>query len=307
LRHSLLRASFIPDRTQRELRELTRYRTSLVRERSAEPNRLKKVLEGATIKLAAVTKDLMGASARSMLATLVEGSNDVAAMAELARGRLRPKIPELEQALAGQMGAHQRFLVAEQLVPIDSLDEQIERISAEITERLRPVDQALTFLDSIPDVARRGAEILVAEIGVDMERFPTAGHLASWAGMAPGTNESAGKRRSGKTSTGSPWLRSLLVEAAHAAGQTKDTYLGAPYRRLAGRKGRKRAAVAVGHSILVIAYHLLLLAEPYQDLGVDYFERRNPTGPGAPAFPSGQGAWLHDHPRLPCCLIPWLL
>ncbi|GAC1640081.1 MAG: hypothetical protein NVS4B2_29550 [Chloroflexota bacterium] len=275
LRHGLLKASFIPDRAQRELRELTRYRTSLVRERSAELNRLKKVLEGANIKLAVVTKDLMGASAREMLAALIAGSDDTAMMAELARGRLRAKIPQLEQALAGHMGAHQRFLLAEQLAHIDFLDERIERVSAQIAERLRPFERELTLLDSIPGVARRGAEVLLAEIGVEMQRFPTAAHLASWAGMAPGNNESAGKRRSGRTSKGSPWLRELLVEAAHAAGHTKDTYLGAQYRRLTGRKGRKRAAIAVGHSILVIAYHLILLQQPYRDLGVDYFERRN--------------------------------
>lgn len=275
LRHGLLTASFIPDRDQRELRELTRYRTSLVRERSAELNRLKKVLEGANIKLAVVTKDMMGVSAREMLQALVAGQDGSATMAELARGRLRAKIPQLEQALTGQMGAHQRFLLAEQLAHIDFLDEQIDRVSAEIAERLHPFDQAITLLDTIPGVARRGAEVLVAEIGVEMQRFPTAAHLASWAGMAPGNNESAGKRRSGKTRKGSPWLRELLVEAAHAAGHTKDTYLGAQYRRLVGRKGRKRAAIAVGHSILIIAYHLLLLEEPYQDLGVDYFERRN--------------------------------
>lgn len=275
LRHGLLKASFIPDRAQRELRELTRYRTSLVRERSAELNRLKKVLEGANIKLAVVTKDLMGASAREMLAALVAGSEDAAAMADLARGRLRTKIPELEQALVGRVGTHHRFLLAEQLAHIDFLDEQIDRVSAQIAERLRPCEQALILLDTIPGIARRGAEVLVAEIGVEMGRFPTAAHLASWAGMAPGHNESAGKRRSGKTRKGSPWLRELLVEAAHATGHTKDTYLGAQYRRLAGRKGRKRAAVAVGHSILVIAYHVLLLQQPYQELGVDYFERRN--------------------------------
>jgi transposase len=275
LRHGLLTASFIPDRAQRELRELTRYRTSLIRERSAELNRLKKVLEGANIKLAAVTTNLMGTSARAMLAALVAGSEDPETMADLARGRLRSKIPQLERALAGQMGAHQRFLVAEQLAHIDALDEQIDRVSAEIAERLRPFEQAITLLDTIPGIARRGAEILIAEIGVDMGRFPRAGHLASWAGMVPGNNESAGKRRSGKTTKGSPWLRELLVEAAHAAGQTKNTYLGAQYRRLAGRKGSRRAAVAVGHSILVIVYHVLLLQEPYHELGADYLERRN--------------------------------
>lgn len=274
LRHGLLTASFIPDRDQRELRELTRYRTSLVQERTAEINRLKKVLEGVNIKLAAVTKNLMGISAREMLQALLAGTDDAACVAGLARGRLRAKIPQLKEALTGQMGPHQRFLLAEQLAHIDALDEQIERISAEIAERMRPCDEAITLLDTIPGIARHGAEVLVAEIGIDMSRFPTASHLASWAGMAPGNNESAGKRRSGKTRKGSPWLRALLVEAAYAAGRTKNTYLGAQYRRLAGRKGKKRAAIAVGHSILVIAYHLLRTRQPYEDLGVDYWEQR---------------------------------
>lgn len=275
LRHGLLTASFIPDRAQRELRELTRYRTSLIQERSAEINRLKKVLEGANIKLAAVTQDLMGVSAREMLAALLAGTDDAAALADLARGRLRAKIPQLKQALTGQMGAHQRFLLAEQLAHIDALDEQIDRISAEIAERMRPCEEAIALLDTIPGIGRQGAEVLVAEIGVDMGRFPSDGHLASWAGMVPGNNESAGKRRSGKTRKGSPWLRALLIEAAYAAGRTKTTYLGAQYRRLVGHVGKKRAAVAVGHSILVIAYHVLLCHQPYQDLGPDYFERRN--------------------------------
>lgn len=275
LRHGLLTANFIPDRAQRELRELTRYRTSLVQERTAEINRLKKVLEGASIKLAAVTKNLMGVSAREMLQALLAGTEDAAAMADLARGRLRAKIPQLEQALTGQVGPHQRFLVAEQLAHVDFLDEQIERISAEIAERMRPFEREIALLDTIPGIARQGAEVLVAEMGVKMDRFPSAGHLASWAGMAPGNNESAGKRRSGRTRKGSPWLRALLVEAAYAAGRAKHTYLGAQYRRLVGRKGKKRAAIAVGHSILIIAYHLLRTGEPYQDLGVDYWEQRH--------------------------------
>jgi transposase len=275
LRHGLLTASFIPDRAQRELRELTRYRTSLVQERTAELNRLKKVLEGANIKLAAVTKNLMGVSAREMLQALLAGTEDAAAMAELARGRLRAKIPQLEQALTGQVGPHQRFLVAQQLAHVDFLDEQIERVSAEIAERMRPFEEAITLLDTIPGIARQGAEVLVAEMGVEMDRFPSAGHLASWAGMAPGNNESAGKRRSGKTRKGSPWLRAQLVEAAYAAGRTKHTYLGAQYRRLVSRKGKKRAAVAVGHSILIIVYHLLRTGQPYQDLGVDYWEQHH--------------------------------
>jgi transposase len=274
LRHGLLQPSFIPDRPQRELRELTRYRTSLIQERTAEVNRLQKVLEGANIKLAAVATDIMGTSGRAILAALVGGAGEATTLAQLARGRLREKIPQLEQALAGQFHTHQRFLVAQQLAHIDFLDEVIERVSAEVAERVRPFEEVVALLDTIPGVGRRTAEVLVAEIGVDMTRFPTAAHLAAWAGVAPGNNESAGKRRHAQTRKGSPWLRATLVEAAQAAGRTKSTYLGAQFRRLLPRKGKKRAAVAVGHSILVIAYHLLSKREPYHDLGVTYFDQR---------------------------------
>ena len=275
LRHGLLRASFIPDRPQRELRELTRYRTSLIRERAAEVNRVQKVLEGANIKLAAVASDLTGVSGRAMLAALLDGHMDAAAMAQLAQGKLRAKIPQLEQALVGQFGAHQRFMIAQQLVHIDTLDEIIARVSVEIAERVHPFAQEIAQLDSITGVGQRTAEAVVAEVGVDMTRFPTADHLTSWAGLAPGNNESAGKRRSGKTRKGSPWLRAVLIEAAHAAGRTKDTYLGAQYRRLLARKGKKRAAVAVARSILVIAYHILRDHEPYHDLGAAYLDQRD--------------------------------
>jgi transposase len=275
LRHGLLRASFIPDRPQRELRELTRYRTSLIRERTAEVNRVQKVLEGANIKLAVVASDLTGVSGRAMLAALLDGSTDAAAMAQLARGKLRAKIPQLEQALVGQFGAHQRFLIAQQLVHIDTLDEIIERVSAEIAERVHPFAPEIAQLDSVTGVGQRTAEAVVAEVGVDMTRFPTADHLTSWAGLAPGNNESAGKRHSGKTRKGSPWLRAVLIEAAHAAGRTKDTYLGAQYRRLLARKGKKRAAVAVARSILVIVYHILRDHEPYHDLGASYLDQRD--------------------------------
>jgi transposase len=274
LRHGLLRASFIPDRAQRELRELTRYRTSLIQERAAEVNRLQKVLEGANIKLAAVTRDITGVSCREILAELVAGSIDAVAMANLARGKLRAKIPELEQALVGRMRPHQQFLIAEQLAHIDAMDEAIERVSAEIEQRTRPCAEAIALLDTIPGVARRTAEVLVAEIGTDMTRFPTAGHLASWAGLAPGNNESGGKRRGGKTRKGSPWLRAALVEAANGAGRKNGTYVQAQYRQLTRRKGRKRAAVAVAHTTIVIAYHVIKEQRPYSDLGADYLDRR---------------------------------
>jgi transposase len=274
LRHGLLRASFVPDRPQREVRELTRYRSALITERSAEVNRLHKTLEGANIKLASVATDIMGVSGRQMLAALVEGATDGAAVAQLARGRLREKLPELERALTGRMGTHQRFLLARQLAHIDFLDAQIEQVSAEVAARMRPFEEAIDRLDTIPGVGRRVAEVLVAEVGTDLARFPTAAHLASWAGMCPGNNESAGKRLSGRTRKGSPWVRTALIEAAQAASRTRGTYLAAQYRRLAARRGRKRALVAVGHTILVMAYHLLTRQLCYQELGVHYCDER---------------------------------
>jgi transposase len=273
LRHGLLKASFIPDREQRELRELVRYRTSLVQERTAAANRLQKVLEGANVKLASVATNILGRSGREMLQALVGGETNTAVMAEFARGRLRDKRPTLERALAGRFGPHQRFLVAQILAHIDFLDETIERLNVEIGERERPFEAVLGRLDTIPGVGRRIAEIIVAEVGPDVRRFPSAGHLASWAGLCPGQDESAGKRRSGKTRKGNRWLRSALVEAAQAARRTK-TYLAAQFRRLTTRRGLKKAMVAVAHSILRIVYHLLIDAHPFEDLGEAYFDQR---------------------------------
>jgi transposase len=263
LRHGLLRGSFVPDRPARELRELTRYRSALVRARTAELNRLQKTLEGANIKLASVVSDVTGVSARAMLGELVAGHEDAAAVAELAMGQLRRKLPELEQALTGRMSAHQRFMISQHLAHIDGLDEQIAAVGAEITERLRPFEPQLAILDSIPGIGRWSAEVILAEIGPDMRRFPTAGHLASWAGMCPGHDESAGKRRSGKTRKGSPWLRVTLTEAAYAAGRGNGTYLAARYHRLLLRRGKKRAAVAVGRTILEVCHQLLTSGQLY--------------------------------------------
>jgi len=273
LRHGLLKASFVPERAQREVRELTRYRTSLVDERSAEVNRLQKTLEGANIKLSSVASDVLGKSGREMLEQLVAGSADTGELADLAKGRLRSKIPQLERALAGRFGPHQRFLVAQQLAHIDALDEILARLDAEVAERERPFEEAIELLDTIPGFGRRNAENLLAEIGPDMSRFPSAHHLASWARMCPGTDESAGKRKPASTGNGNPWLRRLLVESAHATART-NTYLGAQFRRLAARRGKKKAAVAVGHSQLVIAYHMLRMPAPYADLGPNYFDVR---------------------------------
>ena len=275
LRHGLLRASFIPDRAQRELRELTRYRTSLRQERSAEVNRLHKHLEGANIKLGAVASNIVGLSARQMLQALAEGQTDAAVLAQLAQGRLRDKIPQLEQALAGTMRSHQRFLLAQQLTHLDDLDALLTRLDGEIAARLQSTEEAVTHLDTIPGVGRRTAEVIVAEVGTDIGRFPTAGHLAAWAGVAPGNNESAGKRKSGKTRKGSPWLRAALVEAAQAVGRSKKTALGAYYRRIAARRGRKRALIATAHRILEVAYYLLRDQADYREPGPDYYVARD--------------------------------
>ena len=275
LRHGLLRGSFVPDRPQRELRELTRYRTTLIRERAAEINRVHKTLEGANIKLGSVASEVFGVSGQRMVQALVAGTTDAAQLADLAKGKLRDKLPQLERALAGQVGPHQRFLLAQQLAHLASLDELIERVSAEVEQRLRPVQDAVDRLDTIPGVGRRTAEALVAEIGADLRRFPSAGHLASWAGMCPGNNESAGKRKSGKTRKGDRWLRIALIEAAHAASRTRGTYLAAQYHRLLARRGKKKAIVALGHTILTIAYHLLTRTTDYQELGALYFDERD--------------------------------
>lgn len=277
LRHGLLKASFVPARGQRDLRELTRYRARLVQERTREVNRLQKVLEGANIKLAAVATDITGKSARAMLEALVAGSTDVEIMAELAKGRMRTKLLQLRQALTGHFDDHQRFLVAELLAHIDYLDEGLQRVAAEIDDRMRPFEPAVQRLDAITGVGRTVAQGILAQTGADMSRFPSERHLSAWAGAAPGNRESAGKRKSGRTRKGNPFLRRLLVQAGHAAGRAKASYLSAQYHRLAARRGAKRAALAVGHSILVIVYHLLSNPErTYTDLGADYFLRRDP-------------------------------
>ena len=257
LRHGLLAPSFVPDRPARELRELTRYRTILVRERTAESTRLHQTLEGANIKLASVVSDVTGVSARAMLAELIAGSEDAAALAGLAVGQLRRKLADLEGALTGRVRAHQRFMLGQHLARIDELDAHITAVGEEIAARLRPFAAELAILDSIPGIGRWSAEVILAEIGPDMARFSTAGHLSSWAGMCPGHDERAGKRRLGKTRKGSPWLKVTLTEAAYAAGRGKDPFLSARSRRLIRRLGKKKAAVAVGRTILELAHTLL--------------------------------------------------
>jgi transposase len=268
LRHGLVRASFIPGLPQRELRELTRYRTALVRERAREVNRIHKTLEGANLKLGSVASDVLGKSGQAMLHALLAGITDPAVLADLALGTLRHKIPQLERALAGRFGPHQRMLLAEQLAHVDYLDATIARLNQEVPTRLAPFEALIARLDTIPGVGQLTAEALVAELGTDMGRFPSAKHLASWAGLCPGNDERAGKRRSGKTRKGNPWVRTLLIASGHATSRAKGTYLQAQYHRLAARRGTKKAAVAVGHSILVIVYHLIRDGGTYVDRSV---------------------------------------
>jgi len=274
LRHGLLQGSYIPSREQRELRELVRYRKSLVEERAREVNRLQKVLEGCNIKLSSVVSDITGVSGRAMIEAIINNIEDPKLLAQLARGKMKNKRKNLEQALYGLIGHHQKKLLSAQLKHIDFLDDQIKQLDQEIGERLRPFEEELNLLQTIPGVGKRTAEQLVAEIGTNMGRFPSSAHLSSWAGMAPGNNESAGKRKSGRTRKGNRHVRSGLVQAARAAARNKDNYLSAQYHRIAARRGSNRAAVAVGHSILVIAYHMLKRHQPYNELGSNYFDKR---------------------------------
>lgn len=306
LRHGLLRGSFIPPRAQRDLRDLTRQRTNLVQDRATVVNRLHKVLEWANIKLTSVATNVTGTSARAMLEAILEGQADPQVLAEFAQGRMRNKLPELERALAGRVREHHRFLIANHLAQIDFLDAQIAVFDAEITKYVehadpppadpsqrqppeteaqpapaangnQPLDWASTvaLLDTIPGIGQRLAEQLLAEIGPDMSRFPTEAHLASWAKLSPGNNESAGKRYSGRTGHGNRWLRSALVQAAHSAVKVKDSYFRSFYYRLAGRRGAKRALVAVAHRILTAAYYMLIRREPFRELGATYLDERN--------------------------------
>jgi transposase len=276
LQHGLLRASFIPPVTQRELRDLTRYRSTFIHERVNLINRVQKLLEDANIKLAAVASDVMGKSGRAMLAALIAGTTDPELLAALAKGRLRGKREQLLKALEGRVKPHHRFVLTELLCQIDSLDETLARFDAQIQDTCRPFEEAVTLLDTIPGISRQSAETIIAEMGSDMSRFPDADHLAAWAGVAPGNNESAGKHYSGKTRKGNKTLRTSLVQAAHAAVKVKDTYLAAQYHRLAGRRGKKKAIGAVAHSILVIVYYMLARKEPYREAGADFFDRLNP-------------------------------
>jgi transposase len=312
LRHGLLKASYVPARPQRDLRELTRGRSLLVAERARWLNRLQGVLESANLKLASVASQIDGVSARAMLEELVAGSTDAAALAELAKGKLREKRAALEQALRGTVREHHRFLLAQHLAQLDFYDEQIGLYDAQITAQVQAMSapgtppaggdgptgepsgapapgqsqrglppqtpptyaRAVALVDAVPGIAERGGQAILAEIGVDMRRYPSAGHLTKWAGVAPGNYISAGKRSSGKITPGNPALRKALIQAAHGAIRTKGSYFGALYHRIASRRGKKRALVAVARSLLVVLYHVLLYQEPYRELGGNYFDER---------------------------------
>jgi transposase len=275
LEHGLLRGSFVPPGPIRELRDLTRYRRTIVQERSRAINRLHKVLEDADIKLASVATDVVGVSGRAMLDALIRGVTDPDTLADLARGALRKKLPALRQALAGRFRGHHAFLLSQILAHVDYVEEAITAVSAQIGVLLEPFREAIDRLITIPGVKQRTAEVVVAEIGVDMSAFPSAGHLASWAALCPGNNESAGKHRSGKTRRGNPWLRPALIEAALGAIRHGRGALAARYRRIRLHRGHKKAVVALAHAMLVAIYYLLARNTTYHDLGDDYWDRRH--------------------------------
>lgn len=276
LAHGLVRRSFIPDGDQRELRDLVRYRQSVVEERNRVANRLQKVLEDANLKLAAVATNIQGVSAQEMLRAMLEGENDPKVLAAMARGRMRTKQAALEQALSGRVRDHHRFLLTQLLGHLEFLDGEIATLDTAAEERVKAVPAwaaAVERLNTIPGINRLIAILIVAEIGVDMRRFPTAGHLSAWAGVAPGNNETGGKQRATTTRKGNKVLRRALVQAAKAAACKKGSYLRALYHRLAARRGKNHAAMAVAHALLQIAYHLIDRGQTYQDLGDDYFDR----------------------------------
>jgi transposase len=273
LRHGLLRASRIPERPQRELQEAVRYRRSLVDMRSDEVRRLQKVLEGANVKLGDVAADVLGKSGRDMLEALAGGITDGAEMAEMARGKLRKKLPQLTLALEGSMGKHQRFMIQNLLQHIDFLEARIEEVSLEVGARMRPFELAMAALQKIPGIGRRSAQTILAEIGTDMSHWPNHKAFAAWAKICPGNNESAGKRRSSSIGRGNQSLRNGAIEAAQSAVKVKKSYFAALYQRVKGRRGSKRALIAVAHAILVVIYHMLKDGTVYSDLGADYFDR----------------------------------
>ncbi|MGH9554884.1 MAG: IS110 family transposase [Terriglobales bacterium] len=295
--HGLLRKSFVPPKLIRNLRDLTRSRATITQDHSSLCNRIQKVLEDAHIKLASVASDVFGASGRVMLQALLQGESNAQVLAELSKGRMRSKIPELRRALEGRVTGHHRFLIERHGRDLEFLEDQICQFDAEIALRMKPTpeeiahareslpvgsalppsarEEAISLWMELPGVGRITASSLVAEVGVNMEQFPSAAHLASWAALCPGNNESAGKRRSGKTRKGNVWLRRAMCEAAWAAAHTKNTYFAAQFRRIASRRGKKRALIAVAHSLLVAAYLMLKHKRHYQELGADFFDTLN--------------------------------
>jgi transposase len=271
LQHGLLKGSFIQNRGQRELKELVRYRRSMIEERAREVNRIQKVLEGANIKLSSVASDILGVSGKLILQSLAQGIEDPKKLIVHAKGAMKNKEAELERSLKGLIGEHQKMMISTQLRHIEYLDGILAQLDMEVKQRIHPFEEQVALLDSITGVGRRSAETIIAEIGIDMSVFPSAAHLSSWAGMCPGNNESAGKKKSGKTRKGNNTLRTTLVECANSLGRSKG-YLAVLYRRICARRGKKKAAVAVGHTILEIAYYILKNKTEYRDLGADYFD-----------------------------------
>jgi transposase len=275
LQCGLLRGSFVPDKAQRELRELTRHRTQLTHEMSAVANRIHEVLEDANIKIGAVATDILGKSCRDMIQAMIEGEESSDQTAELARGKLRSKIPQLRLALEGNITEHHRFVLKQLMDQLNYLEGQIETFSQRIEEISRPFEEAIDAVVQLPGFKRHGAENVISEIGCKMDQFPSDGHLSAWAGMCPGNNKTGGKSKSGKTNKGSRWLRGSLIQAAWAASKKKGSYFQARYKRLAARRGKKRALVAVGHSPLVAIFHLIKEKNGYDELGSDFFDRLN--------------------------------
>jgi len=275
MRHGLIRRSFVPEQATYELRELTRYRTQVTRERASEVNRVQKVLEGANIKLGSVVSDVMGKSGRAILEAMAQGESDPKKLAALAVEQvLKTKRVDLELALEGKVRDHHRFMLKTLLRRINDMEKVIAELDQEVGRRLHPFEEPIRRLDGIPGIGQRAAEVILAEIGTDMTRFPTAAHLASWAGLCPGNNKSAGKRHGGKTRKGSKWLRAVLVEAGWASARKKDSYFQAKYGRLKGRRGPKKAVVAQAHALLGVVYHLLKRGTQYKDLGASYLDER---------------------------------
>jgi transposase len=277
LQCGLLKGSFVPERPQRELRDLTRHRAQLVADKSSVANRIHKVLEDANIKLATVATDILGVSGRDMIQALICGDRAAEAMADLARRQLRSKIPQLQLALEGHVTDHHRFVLKQLMDHLQHLEQQIEEFTKRIEQVSRPFEQAIELLCQLPGYNRRSGENVLAEIGIDMNQFPSEHHLASWAGICPGNHESAGKRKQGTTTKGSRWLRSALVQSAWAATRKKGSYYQAQYRRLVGRRGKKRALIAVAHSQLIAIYHMLKYRTGYRELGSNYFDKLNIT------------------------------